>query len=162
MADYEWFIKAHRYVYHHTAGWIGGNLGGIPMVLMYTIGAKTGQVRMVPLQYYPKIAPEGILVLASNNGQPKAPNWYYNLKAHPDIDIRVGRERRRVHAEELGPERHEAVWPAMRRQNNAIETYARKAGRTLPIMLLRTVRPPAADSASAGQAPPAGQATPID
>ena len=107
------------------------------MVLMYTIGAKTGQPRLVPLQYYPAGA-EGILVLASNNGQAKAPGWYYNLKAHPDIDIRVGREKRRVHAEELKPERRDDVWPAMRKQNPAIETYARNAGRVLPIVLLRT------------------------
>jgi deazaflavin-dependent oxidoreductase (nitroreductase family) len=130
-------MKAHRFVYHHSGGWVGGNLGGIPMVLMYTIGARTGLVRMVPLQYYPGAA-DGILVLASNNGQKNAPNWYHNLKAHPEIDIRIGHRRLRAHAEELSPERRAEVWPAMRKQNKAIDTYARKAGRVLPIMLLRT------------------------
>jgi deazaflavin-dependent oxidoreductase (nitroreductase family) len=139
MADYAWFSKAHRWVYHNTGGWIGGRLGPWPMVLMYTIGAKSGLPRMVPLQYY-DVVPEGIIVLASNNGQPKAPAWYFNLKAHPEIDIRVGREKRRVRAEELPPERRAAVWPEMARQNPAIETYARKAGRVLPIMLLRTLQ----------------------
>jgi deazaflavin-dependent oxidoreductase (nitroreductase family) len=108
------------------------------MVLMYTIGAKTGLTRMIPLQYYPA-EPEGILVLASNNGQPKAPAWYHNLKAHPDIEILVGRERRRVHAEELSAERRAEVWPEMLKQNAQIETYAAKAGRIIPVMLLRTV-----------------------
>jgi deazaflavin-dependent oxidoreductase (nitroreductase family) len=108
------------------------------MVLMYTVGAKTGLTRMVPLQCYP-LEPEGILVLASNNGQPKAPAWYHNLKAHPDIDILAGRQKRRVHAEELSADRRAEVWPAMRKQNPAIDDYARKAGRVLPIMLLRTV-----------------------
>jgi deazaflavin-dependent oxidoreductase (nitroreductase family) len=139
MADYAWFAKAHRFVYHHTGGLIGAKLGAFPMVLMYAIGAKTGQVRQTPLQYYPA-EPDGIMVLASNNGQPKAPAWYHNLKAHPDIDILVGREKRRVHAEELAPERRAEVWPAMAKQNPAIDTYAAKAGRVLPIMLLRTVK----------------------
>lgn len=138
MANFAWFTKVHRFIYHHSKGWIGGNLGA-PMVLMYTVGAKTGQSRPVPLQYYPSY-PEGILVLGSNNGQAKAPGWYYNLKAYPDIDIQVGRERRRVHAEELPPERCAEVWPAMRKQNPAIEAYAIKAGRALPIVLLRTVK----------------------
>ncbi len=89
MANFEWFTKVHRFLYHHTRGVIGGNLGA-PMVLMYTIGAKTGQSRPVPLQYYPA-GDEGVLVLASNNGQAKAPGWYFNLKAHPDIDIRYNR-----------------------------------------------------------------------
>ena len=138
MADFAWFAKAHSFVFHHTHGWIGGNLGR-PMVLMYTVGAKTGLPRPVPLQYYPA-EPEGILVLASNNGQPKAPGWYYNLKAHPDIDILAGRQKRRVHAEELSPEQREKVWPEMLKQNREITTYAAKAGRILPIMLLRTVK----------------------
>lgn len=137
MANFEWFTKIHRFVYHHSRGWLGGNLGA-PMVLMYTIGAKTGQSRPVPLQYYPA-DPEGILVLASNNGQPNAPGWYHNLKAHPEIDIRVGRRRRRVRAEELSAERRAAVWPVLRAQNPEVERYARDAGRVLPIMLLRTI-----------------------
>jgi len=138
MADFEWFTKLHRAVFHGTGGWIGGYLGQ-PMVLMYTTGAKTGQPRPIPVQYYPA-GDDGIMVLASNNGQPKAPGWYYNLKAHPEIDALVGREKRRVRAEELTPEQREKVWPAMRKQNRAIDKYAAKAGRPLPIMLLRTVK----------------------
>jgi deazaflavin-dependent oxidoreductase (nitroreductase family) len=137
MANFEWVSKTHRFIYHHSNGWLGGYLGR-PMVLMYTIGAKTGLTRMIPLQYYPA-GPEGILVLASNNGQAKAPAWYHNLKAHPDIEILVGRQRRRVHAEELSPERRAEVWPEMRRQNSQIDGYAASAGRIIPVMLLRTV-----------------------
>jgi len=138
MANFAWFTKFHRFVYHHSRGWIGGNLGA-PMVLMYTIGAKTGASRPVPLQYYPA-EPEGILVLGSNNGQTKAPGWYYNLKAHPEIDVRVGREMRRVRAEELSPDRRAEAWPGMRKQNPAVDVYAQKAGRTLPVVLLRTIK----------------------
>ena len=138
MANFEWFAKAHRFAYHHSKGWIGSNLGQ-PMVLMYTIGAKTGQPRPVPLQYYP-LDPAGVVVLASNNGQPKAPAWYHNLRAHPNIDIRVGRELRRVHAEEVSPERRAELWPQMLKRNKAIAKYAAKAGRELPVILLRTVR----------------------
>jgi deazaflavin-dependent oxidoreductase (nitroreductase family) len=137
MADFEWVTKAHRFVYHHTGGWIGGWLGR-PMVLMYTIGARTGLKRTIPLQCYP-IDGDGVLVLASNNGQAKAPGWYFNLKAHPDIAIRLGRRKLRVRAEELSAAERAAVWPAMRRQNAQIDTYAAKAGRVLPIMRLRPV-----------------------
>jgi deazaflavin-dependent oxidoreductase (nitroreductase family) len=134
-----WFTKAHRYAFHHTGGRIGGNLGGIPMALMYTIGAKTGQVRMVPLQCYP-VEPEGVLVLASNNGQPKHPGWYYNLKTHPEIDVLVGSEKRRVRAEQLDAERGAIEWSKMLKQNRAIDDYkARAGGRELPIFLLRTL-----------------------
>lgn len=137
-----WFTKVHRFAFHHTNGRIGGKLGNIPMALMYTIGAKSGQVRMIPLQYY-AADPEGVLVLASNNGQPRHPLWYYNLKAHPEIEALVGRERRRVRAEELTPERRSMVWPTLLKQNKSIEDYkARAGGRELPIFLLRTLNPP--------------------
>lgn len=134
-----WFTGVHRFAFHRTNGWIGGKLGNIPMALMYTIGAKTGRVRMVPVQCYP-VEPEGVLVLASNNGQSRLPGWYYNLKAHPEIDALVGRERRRVRAEELGAERRATEWPEMLKQNRSIEDYkARARGRELPIFLLRTL-----------------------
>ena len=138
MANFEWVTKAHRFVYEKTNGWVGGWLGR-PMVLMYTIGAKTGLPRTIPLQCYPA-GDEGVLVLASNNGQAKAPGWYFNLKAHPDIRVRLGRKTLRVHAEELSPERRAEVWPAMRKSNPAIDGYAAKAGRVLPVMLLRTLQ----------------------
>jgi deazaflavin-dependent oxidoreductase (nitroreductase family) len=138
MANFAWVTRAHRFVYHHTGGWIGGWLGR-PMVLMYTIGAKTGLPRTIPLQCYPA-GDEGVMVLASNNGQAKAPGWYFNLKAHPDIEIRLGRRKLRVRAEELPPDRRAAVWPAMRKSNPAIDGYAAKAGRVLPVILLRTLR----------------------
>jgi deazaflavin-dependent oxidoreductase (nitroreductase family) len=135
-----WFTRAHRFAFHRTNGRIGGKLGNIPMALMYTIGAKTGQVRMIPLQCYP-VEPEGVLVLASNNGQSRLPGWYYNLKAHPEIDALVGSERRRVRAEELGPERHATEWLEMLKQNRSIEDYKARAGdRELPIFILRTLK----------------------
>jgi deazaflavin-dependent oxidoreductase (nitroreductase family) len=140
MANFEWFTRAHRWVYDRSGGRIGGNLGGRPMVLMYTRGARTGLPRLVPLQYYP-VDPAGILVLASNNGQPRPPAWYHNLKACPEIDILVGRERRRVRAEEISAERKAELWPEMRRRNPAIDAYAARSGRDLPVILLRTLRP---------------------
>jgi deazaflavin-dependent oxidoreductase (nitroreductase family) len=134
-----WFAKGHRYVYHRTNGRIGSSLGGIPMALMYTIGAKTGQMRPISLQCYPCV-PEGVLVLASNNGQPMNPGWYYNLKAHPEIDVLVGKEKRRVRAEQLDAARGAIEWPKMKKQNPAIDDYrARAKGRELPIFLLRTL-----------------------
>lgn len=137
MANFAWVTKVHRFVYHQTNGWIGGWLGR-PMVLMYTIGAKTGLPRTIPLQCYP-VDGNGVLVLASNNGQAKAPGWYHNLKAQPDIEIRLGRRKLRVHAEELSAAERAAVWPAMRKQNSAIDRYAAKAGRVLPVMRLKPI-----------------------
>jgi deazaflavin-dependent oxidoreductase (nitroreductase family) len=136
----DWFTKAHKFAFHHTHGLIGGKLGKKPMTLMYTIGAKSGQVRMVPLQCYP-VEPEGVLVLASNNGRAKHPAWYYNLKAHPEFDVLVGSQKRRVRAEQLDEARIALEWPKMRLQNPDVDNYrARAEGRELPLFLLRTLK----------------------
>ena len=139
MANFSLFTKLHRWCYEKTQGRIGASLGKFPMALLYTIGAKSGQVRPVPLVYY-SLDPTGIIVLGSNNGQPRPPAWYHNLRAHPEFDIRVGREMRRVRAEEIPEPRRSELWPQMVAFNPRIADYAARAGRTLPIILLRTLK----------------------
>jgi len=142
MANYAWFTKLHRFVYHRSGGRIGQHLGrGRLMVLMYTIGARSGQLRAVPLQYYP-VTDDGIVVIASNNGHAKHPAWYYNLKAHPEIDVLVGRERRRVCAQEVDGARRALLWPKIVAINPQASVYSGRAAREIPVVLLRTPRPP--------------------
>ena len=96
MANYLWFGKLHSKLYQLTGGRLGHWMWH-RMVLMHTIGAKSGELRDVTVQYYP-LHDAGVLVIPSNNGQPKPPAWWFNLKAHPDIAIQLGREHRRVKA----------------------------------------------------------------
>ena len=142
MADWQWFTKAHRAVFKATDGRIGSSLMGIKMVMMHTVGAKSGQIRSAPVACYPH--PEGLLVLASNNGGPKAPAWWYNIQAHPELEVQFGRERRLVHAEEISEEERLKYWDAMAAKNPRINHYwenAQKAyNRRVPVVLLKTLR----------------------
>jgi deazaflavin-dependent oxidoreductase (nitroreductase family) len=61
-----------------------------PLILLTTTGAKSGQARTSPLMYIPD--GDRLLVLASNYGAPKHPDWYYNLLAHPNVTVEVGSE----------------------------------------------------------------------
>ena len=137
MANYLWFSKLHTKLYLATDGRIGHNLWQ-PMVLMHTIGAKSGVVRTTPVQYYP-LDSAGIIVLASNNGQVKPPAWWFNIQSTPEFTIQVGREKRRVRAETVNAQRRQQLWPLMRAQNSNIDGYAEQSGRELPVILLRTL-----------------------
>jgi len=137
MANYLWFSKLHAKVYLASGGRIGHKLWH-PMVLMHTIGARTGTVRTVPVQYYP-LDDNGIIILASNNGQPKPPAWWFNIKANPEIDIQVGREKRRVCAEVVSVDRRQRLWPQIRAMNDNVDNYVEKSGREIPVILLRTL-----------------------
>lgn len=137
MANFRWFTKLHRNLYHFSGGRIGANLGQ-PMTLLYTRGARSGRIRRVPLVYYP-LDPEGIIILASNNGSPKPPAWWFNLRANPELEILVGTEKRRVIAEEVEDSQREQLWGQMVKRNPMIRNYPETSGRKLPIIRLRTL-----------------------
>ncbi|MEM7273536.1 MAG: nitroreductase/quinone reductase family protein [Actinomycetota bacterium] len=73
--------------------------GDAPLVILGTIGAKSGQLREIPL--VSMIEDDGAMtVFASKAGAPTNPDWYYNLKANPEIDVEFGTEKFRARLEE--------------------------------------------------------------
>lgn len=66
----------------------GGQFDGRPLLLLTTIGAKSGQRRTTPMMYIPDN--DRWLVIASNIGAPTHPDWYRNLVAHPEVTVEVG------------------------------------------------------------------------
>lgn len=65
--------------------------GDAPLVILHTIGAKSGQVREIPLVAL--VDDDGMFVFASKAGSPSNPDWFHNLVANPDIDVEYGTER---------------------------------------------------------------------
>ncbi len=87
-------LMVHDSLYKRTNGRIGHRVplpGVAPSLLLHTVGAKTGQQRTNTLSYFP----DGghYYVVASKGGDPRAPGWYHNLKAHPDVEINLGPKR---------------------------------------------------------------------
>jgi deazaflavin-dependent oxidoreductase (nitroreductase family) len=69
-------------------GRVGGMWEGTPLVLLHHTGAKSGRHRVTPVAY---LSDGGrYVVIASNGGAPTSPDWYHNLKAHPNFTIEVG------------------------------------------------------------------------
>ena len=95
-------LRIHDAVYRNTNGWIGHRTLGIPSLLLHTVGAKTGTARTASLTY----ARDGgnYLIVASKGGDPKAPGWYHNLRADPNVEINVGPKRFGVTAKPVLPD----------------------------------------------------------
>jgi len=115
-------------------GKVGGYFEGAPLLLLHSIGARSGQPRINPMMYLRD--GERYLVFASKAGADTNPDWYYNLKAHPDTRIEVGDETIDVHAEEiLGSERNllfqrqAALYPNF-------AAYQRQTKRVIPVVAL--------------------------
>ena len=116
-------------------GRVGGPFEGAPMILVHHIGARSGTERVTPLVYFPEDGGR-MLIVASKAGAPTNPDWYHNLRAHPEVDVEVGTETFPVRvAEVTGPEREE-VWDGVVAANPGFGDYQRKTERTIPVLRL--------------------------
>src|SRR5205807_8425021 len=79
-----------------SGGKVGGQFAGAPMVLVTHTGAKSGKTYTTPLVY----SKDGdrYVIIASKGGAPDNPDWYHNLKAHPDVALEIGTEKFTAHA----------------------------------------------------------------
>jgi F420H(2)-dependent quinone reductase len=132
-------LMLHDKIYKGTNGRIGHKIPfGPPNLLLHTTGAKTGLQRTNSLTY----AKDGdaYLVVASKGGDPKAPGWYHNLKANPDIEINVGPKRFGVTARPVLPDDpdYERLWEIVNKNNaNRYANYQKRTTRPIPVVVLR-------------------------
>jgi deazaflavin-dependent oxidoreductase (nitroreductase family) len=100
-------------------------VSGIPVVMLTTTGARSGQPRSVPVLGIPW--GRGLAIIASNFGQERHPAWYHNLRAHPDAEVAVDGVNRRVHAREADGEQRAEIWQAGLRVYPGFAQYERRA-----------------------------------
>lgn len=110
-------------------------VSGIPVVMLTSTGAKTGQPRTVPVLGIP--AGDSVAIIASNFGQDHHPAWYHNLRAHPDAEVVIDGVRHRVRAVEAEGERRANIWQAGLRVYPGFAQYERRASnRRISIFVL--------------------------
>ena len=115
-------------------GRVGGPFEGAPLLLLHTIGARTGTPRVHPLMYLPD---QGrYLVFASRGGSDRNPDWYVNLLAHPDTRVEVGDDVVEVHAAELTGHERDERYRDQARLYPGYEAYQRNTSRSIPVVAL--------------------------
>ena len=115
-------------------GKVGGYFQGAPLLLIHTVGRRTGKHRVNPLMYLRD--GERYLVFASKGGADTHPDWYFNLKAHPDIQIEVGDDTIDVHAEEVLGREHDTLYSRQATLYPQFGDYQRKTKRIIPVIAL--------------------------
>jgi deazaflavin-dependent oxidoreductase (nitroreductase family) len=116
-------------------GKVGGPFQGSPLLLLSTIGAKTGERRTTPVVYLPD--GERLIVFASKAGAPTNPAWYHNLLADPTATVEVGTEKLDVHATVLTGEERDALFERQEAAMPQFTEYARQTTRQIPVIALR-------------------------
>jgi deazaflavin-dependent oxidoreductase (nitroreductase family) len=115
-------------------GRVGGQFEGAPLVILHTVGAKSGDPRTNIMMY--QADGERYLVFASYAGADKNPAWYWNLKAHPDIRIEVGDDIIDVHATELEGRERDEKYALQAERYPGFADYERKTSRVIPVVAL--------------------------
>ena len=129
------FTRAHSAIYHGTHGLIGGNLLGIQILLLTTRGRKTGQRRTLPLAYVEY--KEDLIVVASNGGSDKPPDWWLNLQAAALAEVQINGETFEVTWSEAPQEERMEYWRKLQAAIPAYRIYRVRTEREIPILLLR-------------------------
>jgi deazaflavin-dependent oxidoreductase (nitroreductase family) len=109
-------------------------ISGLPVVMLTTTGAKSGQPRTVPVLGIP--TSDGVAVIASNWGQQRHPAWYHNLRAHPDVTVQIGAEHRSVHARVATAEERARLWPRAVELYGSYADYQARTDREIPLVIL--------------------------
>jgi deazaflavin-dependent oxidoreductase (nitroreductase family) len=114
-----------------------------PILLLHTVGAKSGQRRVTPLLYTPR--GDDFVLVASKAGAQHNPAWYHNLIAHPEVEVEVDGKLVPVLAREAeGPER-EQLWRLVNDNYTGYDVYQQRAGtRRIPVIALSPRRPESA------------------
>lgn len=105
-----------------------------PMLLIHTIGRKSGREHIVPMRCM--VDGEALYIFASAHGSERHPDWYYNIVANPDIVIEKGTETIPVHATEVTGEERETIFARHATRFPVFAEYQSKLTRTIPVIRL--------------------------
>ncbi|MDD9207551.1 nitroreductase family deazaflavin-dependent oxidoreductase [Georgenia sp. 10Sc9-8] len=120
--------------YESSDGRRGGTLGGRPVVIVTSRGARSGKLRKTPLM---RVEHDGrYLVVASMGGADRHPVWYFNLVAHPQVELQDGAERWDMTARELTGEEKQLWWARAVEAFPPYADYQARTQREIPVLLL--------------------------
>ncbi|MBX3024382.1 nitroreductase family deazaflavin-dependent oxidoreductase [bacterium] len=127
--------RLNTWAYRATNGRVGGRfLRGAPVLLLTTIGRKSGARRVAPLIY----ARDGerLLLVASKGGMDHHPLWYRNLDANPQVEVQIGAEVRAMTARTASAEEKRALWPKAVAVYRDYDDYQARTQRDIPLVIL--------------------------
>ena len=127
--------RLNTWAYRATGGRVGGKfLRGAPVMLLTTIGRKSGQKRVAPLLYLRD--GDKVIIVASKGGMPHHPLWYRNLVANPEVEAQIGIEVRSMRARTASKEEKAAYWPRLTAMYRDFDDYQGRTDRDIPVVVL--------------------------
>ena len=130
----EKWVRDQVELYESSGGTQGTTLRGMPVIVLTTLGAKSGKVRKAPLM---RVEHDGhYLAVASLGGSPKNPVWYANVVAHPLVEVQDGPVRQDMTAREITGDEKAIWWERAVAAYPPYADYQKKTDRIIPVFLL--------------------------
>jgi deazaflavin-dependent oxidoreductase (nitroreductase family) len=126
--------RIHRLVFEVTGGVIGRRLVANDMLLLTTIGRRSGKPHTVPLLYIED--GDRFVVIASFGGRQDHPAWYLNLTANPNVEVQVRNRRFPAIATTASREDRSRLWPQITETYRGYAAYQKRTDRTIPVVFL--------------------------
>jgi F420H(2)-dependent quinone reductase len=121
-------------LYRLSGGRLGGRIADAPVLLLTTIGRRSGEPRTVPVVY---LEDGGrISVIGSNAGHSRTPAWSLNLQANPDAEVEIGRRRIEVRARVTDGEERAELWRKHVEQYSGFDEYEARTSRDIALFVL--------------------------
>ena len=118
-------------------GVVGGHFKDMPLMLLETMGAKSGVRRVIPLVYFSHDGRH--LIAGSYGGSPNNPPWYYNVMVHPEVMVEVGAEKYTAIAEILEEPQRTEMYSVLESRIPMFSEYKAKVERVIPVVALNRV-----------------------
>lgn len=131
------FLSAHVWIYRRTGGGFGGSMGPNKVLLLTTVGRKTGRQRTWPLVYFQD--GERVLVVASNGGADQHPAWFLNLQSNPRATIQIQQRQLAVQAAAASGADRERLWGLIVAAGPQFAQYQTNTQREIPVVVLTPV-----------------------
>lgn len=128
------FNKAIIEEFRANGGKVGGRFANTTLLLLTTIGAKSGQVRTNPVAY--TTDGDHFIIMASKGGAPTNPDWYHNIKAHPTVTVELGSEQFQARAIVAEGMERDRLFRQMAEVMPGFADYQRNTDRQIPVIIL--------------------------
>jgi len=133
----KWFMNINAFLIRISNGRIGSTLGTQTILLLETIGRKTGQLREIPVAYF---FHEGkYLIVASNWGKDKHADWYLNLLKNPRAKLTVNGQTIPVEAHDTQGDEYVRLWDFATKKHPPYLNYQKMTSRHIPIVVFEMV-----------------------
>jgi deazaflavin-dependent oxidoreductase (nitroreductase family) len=121
-----------------NSGKVGGRFAGKTLLLLHTVGAKSGQERINPVAYVTDA--DRLVIIASKGGAPTNPDWYYNILAHPRVTVEVGTEQFQAQAAVAPEPERTRLYSQMVEMMPGFADYQRNTTRVIPVITLTRLK----------------------